>query len=107
MPVKVYRPNTAARRISSVQDFSDITKFEPEKKLIMFRKQNAGRNAQGKITVRHRGGGARRFIRVVDFIRARYDAPATVIAIEYDPNRNARLALIEYPDKDRQYMIAP
>lgn len=107
MPIKYYKPTTPGRRHASVDAFTDITKTEPEKSLIITKKRSGGRNAQGKLTVRHRGGGAKRYIRIVDFLRNRYDAPATVQAIEYDPNRGARLALIEYADGARAYMIAP
>ena len=107
MALKIYKPTTPGRRHATVDAFTDVTKTEPEKSLIIIKKRSGGRNAQGKITVRHRGGGARRYIRMVDFIRNRYDSPATVSAIEYDPNRGARLALIEYPDGLRSYIIAP
>lgn len=107
MPVRRYNPTTNARRQSSVDTFSDVTKFEPEKSLVIFRKSNGGRNNQGKITVRHQGGGARRYIRVVDFVADKFDVPATVSAIEYDPNRGARLALLTYKDEEKRYMIAP
>jgi large subunit ribosomal protein L2 len=106
MPIKQYRPVTKGRRISSVQDFSDITKFEPEKSLITLRKEFAGRTG-GKITVRHQGGGAKRYLRQVDFIRAKYDIPAKVVAIEYDPNRGARIALIVYKDGVKSYILQP
>lgn len=107
MGIRIHRPITAGRRKSSAQTFDDITKFEPEKSLVIIKKRTAGRNAQGKITVRHRGGGAKRYIRVVDFIRRLYDVPARVAAIEYDPNRGARLALLAYPNNTNAYMIAP
>ncbi len=106
MPVKKYKKNHAGRRFMSVDTFSDITKTKPEKSLIVFRKQKAGRS-KGKITVRHRGGGARRFIRLIDFKQMRYDEVATVIAIEYDPNRNARIALIQFEDGEKRYILAP
>jgi large subunit ribosomal protein L2 len=106
MPIKQYRPVTKGRRLSSVQDFSDITKYEPEKSLITTKKNFAGRSG-GKITVRHKGGGAKRFLREVDFQRSRYDIPATVKAVEYDPNRGARLALIVYKDGVKSYIIQP
>lgn len=106
MAVKRYKPTTAGRRISSVDDFSDITKKSPEKKLTIKRKKFAGRT-KGKITVRHRGGGAKRRIRLVDFKRDKYDIPAKVTAIEYDPNRGARLALLSYADGEKRYMVAP
>ena len=107
MPIKEYQPNHAGRRIANVLDRRGFSKKEPEKNLIMFRKQRAGRNAQGKVTVRHRGGGARRFIRLVDFLQDRFDVPAKVLAIEYDPNRGALLALIEFSDHERRYITAP
>jgi len=85
----------------------EVTLVRPERRLHVTARNTAGRNAQGKITVRHRGGGSRRVIRIVDFVRARFDVPAKVVGIAYDPNRNARLALIEYPDRERAYIIAP
>lgn len=106
MPVRKYNPTTNARRISSVDSFADVTKFEPEKKLTIAKKQMAGRSG-GKIAVRHRGGGAKRRIRVVDFRRDKYDVPAKVVAIEYDPGRGARLALVQYADGEKRYMVAP
>jgi len=107
MPIKVYKPTTPGRRKSSVDAFADITKFEPEKSLVTVLKRKAGRNNQGKLTVRHQGGGVKRFYRLVDFKQKKFDAPATVIAIEYDPNRGPRLALIEYQDKTRAYILCP
>jgi large subunit ribosomal protein L2 len=107
MALKFYKPTTPARRHASVDAFLDVTKKEPEKSFIMMKKRMGGRNAQGKITVRHRGGGARRYIRVVDFRQEKYDMPAKVLAIEYDPNRGPRIALIEYADKVRSYILAP
>lgn len=107
MGIKIYKPTTAGRRNSSVQDFSDITKKRPEKSLTMIKKRSGGRNNQGKITIRHRGGGAKRFIRIIDFKQNRFDEHAKVSAIEYDPNRGARLALIEYKDGKKSYIIAP
>jgi len=107
MAVKKVKPTTPGRRQMTFDDFSDITKTEPEKRLIIFRKQKSGRNSQGKITVRHRGGGARRYIRVVDFKRDKFDIPAKVAAIEYDPSRGARLALLNYVDGEKRYIIAP
>ncbi len=107
MAVKRYKPTTNARRQSSVDTFSDVTKFEPVKSLTKFRPSKGGRNNTGKITVRHQGGGARKYTRIVDFVANRFDVAAHVIAIEYDPNRGARLALLEYPDGEKRYMIAP
>ena len=106
MPIKQYRPVTKGRRLSSVQDFSDITTNEPEKSLISIRKDRAGRT-NGKITVRHRGGGVKRFIRDIDFKRTRFDIPATVTTVEYDPNRGARIGLLTYKDGVKAYMILP
>lgn len=107
MALKFYKPTNPGRRHASVDAFLDITKSRPEKSLIVIKKRNSGRNAQGKITVRHRGGGARRYIRIVDFKQERYDMPAKVIAIEYDPNRGPRVALVEYSDKSKSYVLAP
>jgi len=107
MAIKRYKPTTAGRRISSVQDFSDITKSKPEKSLVMIKKRNGGRNNQGKITVRHQGGGTKRYIRKVDFKQDKFDVKAEVVAIEYDPNRGARIALVKYDDGDKRYVIVP
>lgn len=107
MGVRKYKPTSAGRRQSSVDDFSDITKSEPEKSLIYMQKRINGRNNQGKITVRHRGGGARKYKRIVDFKLTNYDSPATVTAIEYDPNRGARLALVFYKDGKKAYIVQP
>ncbi len=107
MPIKMYKPVTLGRRLSSVDAFEDITKTEPEKKLVYPKRKTGGRNAQGKITVRHRGGGADRFVRIVDFKREKYDVPAKVAAIEYDPARGARLALLNYADGEKRYIVAP
>ncbi len=106
MPIKKYRPVTKGRRISSVQDFSDVTRHEPEKSLIVTRKEFAGRT-NGKITVRHKGTGHKRFVRVVDFKRDKYDIPARVDSIEYDPNRGARISLLVYKDGEKRYMLNP
>ncbi len=106
MPVRKYNPTTNARRISSVDSFEDVTKFSPEKKLTIAKKQQAGRS-HGKIAVRHRGGGAKRRIRLVDSRRDKFDVPAKVVAIEYDPGRGGRLALLQYADGEKRYMLAP
>lgn len=106
MPIKIYRPVTKGRRISSVQDFSDITRNEPEKSLIMMRKDQAGRT-NGKITVRHQGGGNKTYIRIVDWKRLRFDIPATVTSVEYDPHRGGRIALITYKDGVKSYILLP
>ena len=94
MGIKTYRPYTPSRRNMSGYDFAEITKSAPEKSLVVSLKKNAGRNAQGKITVRHRGGGSRRKYRIIDFKRRKDDVPAIVKSIEYDPNRTANIALI-------------
>jgi len=107
MPIKIYKPTTAGRRVSSVDAFSDVTKFEPEKSLITILKPKSGRNNQGVITVRHKSGGAKKYYRMVDFKQQKFDAQATVLAIEYDPNRGPRLALIEYADKTKAYILCP
>lgn len=107
MSLKVYKPISNARRKMSVDDFSDVTKIKPEKKLLIIKKKKGGRNCTGRITVRHRGGGAKRFIRKIDFKRDKFDVPGKVFSIEYDPNRNARIALINYVDGEKRYIIAP
>lgn len=105
MPIKRYNPTTPGRRKSSVQTFDDITSTKPLKSLMKLRKQHSGRTG-GKITVRHRGGGARRFTREIDFKRDKFDIPAVVATIEYDPNRNARIALVHYKDGEKRYILA-
>lgn len=107
MPIRVYKPTSAGRRNSSVDTFSDITKHTPEKSLIEILKKKSGRNNQGKITVRHQGGGVKKYYRLVDFKQQKYNVPATVSAIEYDPNRGARIALIQYTDSAKSYILAP
>ncbi len=107
MGIKKYKPTTPGRRVSSVQTFDDITKKRPEKSLTIIKKRTGGRNNQGKITVRHRGGGTKRFIRVIDFKQNKFGVEGEVKAIEYDPNRGARIALVEYADKEKRYIIAP
>lgn len=107
MGIKKVKANTPGRREATFDDFKDLTKFTPEKRLTVIKKRRGGRNASGKITIRHRGGGAKRFIRLVDFKRDKYDIPATVAAIEYDPNRGARLALLNYADGEKRYIVAP
>ena len=107
MPVRVYKKNLGGRRFSSVDTFEDITKFEPEKSLITKPRRRNGRSL-GSITVRHRGGGNRRYYRMVDFKQvSKLDMPAEVLAIEYDPNRGARIALIKYEDGTKSYILAP
>ena len=108
MGIKAYTPYTPSRRHMTGSDFSEITKSVPEKSLVVSLKKNAGRNSQGKITVRHRGGGSRRKYRIIDFKRNSKDGiPATVKAIEYDPNRSANIALICYADGEKAYILAP
>lgn len=107
MGIKTYTPYTPSRRQMTGSDFSEITKKTPEKSLVESLKKNAGRNNQGKITVRHRGGGNRKKYRIVDFKRNKDNIPATVIGIEYDPNRTANIALICYADGQKSYIIAP
>ena len=107
MGIKTYRPYTPSRRHMSGYDFAEITKSTPEKSLVVSLKKNAGRNAQGKITVRHRGGGSRRKYRIIDFKRRKDGVPATVVGIEYDPNRTANIALICYADGEKAYILAP
>ncbi len=107
MAVKKYKPTSPSRRNMSGYTFDEITKDTPEKSLLVPLRKSAGRNAQGRVTVRHRGGGHKRQIRVVDFKRDKRGIPARVAAIEYDPNRTARLALLHYADGEKRYIIAP
>jgi large subunit ribosomal protein L2 len=107
MPVKKYKPTSPGRRFRTVSDFSEITKDKPEKSLLEKRTSSGGRNAHGRITSRHRGQGHKRRYRVIDFRRDKDGIPARVAAIEYDPNRNARLALLHYHDGEKRYILAP
>ncbi len=107
MPLKQYRPTSPGRRGMTGSSFEEITKSKPEKSLLAPKKRKAGRSNQGKITVRHRGGGAKRRLRVLDFKRNKLGVPGRVAAIEYDPNRSARIALIHYADGDKRYILAP
>ena len=107
MAIKKFKPTSPARRFMTVSDFAEITKTEPERSLIVSLKKNAGRNSYGRITVRHRGGGNRRKYRIIDFKRQKDGMPATVIGIEYDPNRSANIALIQYEDGTKSYILAP
>ena len=107
MGMKHYKPVTPSRRNMTVSDFSEITKKTPEKSLLATKKKNAGRNSYGRITVRHQGGGNRQKYRIIDFKRKKDDMEATVIGIEYDPNRSANIALIEYTDGQKSYILAP
>jgi len=105
--LKIYRPTSPGRRGMSGSTFDEITKVGPEKSLLRPLKKKAGRNVQGRITVRHRGGGAKRRLRIIDFKRDKFGVPGRVAAIEYDPNRTANIALIYYADGDKRYIIAP
>ena len=107
MGIKTYNPYTPSRRQMTGSDFSEITKKTPEKSLLDSKSRQAGRNNQGKITVRHRGGGAKKKYRIIDFKRRKDGIPATVIGIEYDPNRTANIALICYADGEKAYILAP
>lgn len=108
MPVKFYRPMTNGQRKSSVDTFEDITRTEPEKTLTFGLRKKGGRNNQGRITTRHHGGGAKRLYRLVDFKQtSKLDVPVTVMSIEYDPNRSARIALVYYKDGVKSYILAP
>lgn len=107
MPIKVYKPTTPGRRNMSVLTYEEITKDEPEKSLIEPLKKDAGRNNRGVITTRHRGGGNKRFYRIIDFRRDKWGVPAKVAAIEYDPNRTAFIALLHYVDGEKRYILAP
>ena len=107
MGIKRVKPTTPGRRQATFDDFSDITKNTPEKRLVIKKKKTGGRNAQGRITVRHRGGGAKRNLRIVDYKRDKFDVPARVATIEYDPNRGARIALLHYLDGEKRYIVSP
>ena len=107
MAVKIYKPKTPGQRHKTGYSFEEITKDRPERSLIVPQKKTAGRNAYGRVTVRHRGGGEKRHLRVVDFRREKLGIPAKVAAIEYDPNRTARLALLNYVDGEKRYILAP
>jgi len=107
MAVKVYKPTSAGRRGMTGHSFEELTKWTPERSLTEALRKKGGRNNTGKVTVRHRGGGNRRRYRIIDFKRDKYDVPAFVQAIEYDPNRSARIALVQYEDGEKRYIIAP
>ena len=107
MPLKSHKPTTPSRRHMVLSDFSEITKSTPERSLLKGKKNKAGRNSAGRISVRHRGGGHKRRYRVIDFRRDKFGIPAKVAAIEYDPNRSARIALLHYADGEKRYIIAP
>jgi large subunit ribosomal protein L2 len=107
MPVKRYRPTSAGQRFLTTIDFKDLTKKKPEKALVEVKKKHSGRNNNGHITVRPKGGGTRRQYRIIDFKRQKDAIPAKVAAIEYDPNRSARIALLNYKDGEKRYILAP
>lgn len=107
MAVKTYKPTTPSLRGTVANDFSDITRDTPEKSLVTDLRKHGGRNARGKVTVRHRGGGAKRAYRLIDFKRDKFGVPARVATIEYDPNRSARIALLHYADGEKRYILAP
>ncbi len=107
MAIKKFKPTSPGRRFVTVSDFAEITKKEPEKSLVEPLKRTGGRNTQGKMTVRHRGGGHKRMYRIIDFKRDKDDIPAKVAGIEYDPNRSSRIALLSYADGEKRYIIAP
>ena len=107
MAVKSYKPTTPARRQMTVADFSQLSKKGPEKSLLAKMTKTDGRNSYGRITVRHRGGANKRKYRIIDFKRDKVGMPATVLSLEYDPNRSAHIALLEYEDKERRYILAP
>lgn len=107
MPIKVYKPTSQGRRWQTVSTFEEVTKTQPEKRLLRPLKKNAGRNNQGSVTVRHRGGGTRPKYRVIDYRREKMGIPAKVATIEYDPNRSARIALLTYADGEKRYILAP
>jgi len=107
MGVKKLKPTSPGRRFQTVSDFDTITKSKPEKSLLAKKKRSSGRNANGRITSRHRGGGHKQRYRIIDFRRTKDGIPAKVAAIEYDPNRNARIALLHYVDGEKRYILAP
>jgi large subunit ribosomal protein L2 len=107
MPIKQYKPTSPGRRFGSVSDFSEITKSKPEKSLLRPKKRTGGRNNKGRMTMRHQGGGHKQQYRIIDFKRDKIGVPGKVAAIEYDPNRSARIALIHYVDGEKRYILAP
>ena len=107
MAIKSYKPTTAARRQMTVTDYSQLSKVAPEKSLVESLKTHSGRNSYGRITVRHRGGGNRRKYRIIDFKREKAGVPAQVLTLEYDPNRSAHIALVQYEDGEKRYILAP
>src|SRR5947209_17634003 len=102
MPIKKYKPTSPGRRFMSVSTFEEVTRTAPEKSLVEHLKKHSGRNVNGRVTVRHRGGGHKKLYRIIDFKRNKFDVPGKVATIEYDPNRSARIALIHYRDGEKQ-----
>src|SRR5436190_21677917 len=107
MPTKIYKPTSPGRRGMTGSTFSEITKTKPEKSLVVPLKKKAGRNNAGRLSVRHRGGGHKRMYRLIDFKRDKTGIPGVVTAIEYDPNRAARIAMVQYEDGEQAYVVAP
>src|SRR6516162_4967085 len=107
MPIRVYKPTSPGRRGMSVSTFEEITRSKPERSLLTKAPKKGGRNNQGRITARHRGGGAKQMYRIIDFKRNKLGVPAKVFSIEYDPNRSARIALLHYVDGEKRYIVAP
>jgi large subunit ribosomal protein L2 len=107
MGIKIYKPYTSTTRNRSVLDFSTLSKIKPEKTLLVANHRSKGRNNQGRITIRHKGGGHKKRYRLVDFKRNKYNIPGTVVSIEYDPNRNANISLINYEDGEKKYILHP
>ena len=107
MAIKTFNPTTAARRNMTVTDYSDLSRVKPEKSLLEKQKKKAGRNSYGRITVRHHGGGNKQKYRIIDFKRDKMDMKATVLTLEYDPNRSAHIALVQYEDGEKRYILAP
>ncbi|HEX5547879.1 MAG TPA: 50S ribosomal protein L2 [Ktedonobacterales bacterium] len=107
MPIRVYKPTSPGRRAMSVSTFDEITRSRPERSLVAKKNSRAGRNNEGHITARHRGGGVKRRYRIIDFKRNKFGVPAKVFSIEYDPNRSARIALLHYVDGEKRYILAP
>ncbi|HVP04429.1 MAG TPA: 50S ribosomal protein L2 [Dehalococcoidia bacterium] len=107
MPIRNYKPTSPGRRGATGSTFEELTRRKPEKSLVVSKKRNAGRNNQGKITVRFRGGGAKRRLRIIDFKRDKFGVPGKVVSVEYDPNRSARICLVQYADGEKRYIIWP
>src|SRR5574337_1806521 len=107
MPIRAYKPTSPGRRFQTVLEYADVTRSVPEKALLRPLRKSGGRNGAGRLTARHRGGGHKRQYRLIDFKRTKAGFPATVAALEYDPNRSARIALLHYADGEKRYIIAP